>query len=137
MGETREDDSSSLRPRNTAQSYTILNLQRGSTLATRISLAGTSAARRKGLLGTGSLGPGSGLWIAPCEAIHTFGMKMSIDAIFLDREHRVTKLKADLRPSRVSICLSACSVLELEVGTILRTGTQVGDCLLFQTASQP
>jgi len=141
MGETRKDDSSHLSPvrapGKTAHCYTIVNLQRGSTLATQVRLAGTSAARRKGLLGMGSLESGSGLWIAPCEAIHTFGMKMSIDAIFLDREHRVKKLKADLRPFRIAICLRACSVLELEAGTILRTGTKVGDCLLFQAAWQP
>lgn len=39
---------------------------------------------------------GSGIWIAPCEAIHTLGMKTPIDAIFIDHQLRVKKLRRQL-----------------------------------------
>ncbi|MBV9296050.1 MAG: DUF192 domain-containing protein [Acidobacteriaceae bacterium] len=116
--------------------YTVANQDRGSTIGTRVRIAGTSAERRKGLLELSCLEAGTGLWITPCEAIHTFGMKMPIDAMFLDRDYRVRKLVASLLPTRISICLSACSVLELPAGTILRSATELGDRLRFQSVSR-
>ncbi len=120
----------------TTRDYIVANQDRGLTVATRVRVAGTSPERRKGLLGLSGLESGSGLWIAPCEAIHTFGMRMSIDALFLDRDYHVQKVVACLRPCRVSICLRAHSVLELPAGTILLTNTRVGDRLTFQAAAR-
>ena len=115
--------------------YTTDNLTRGTTLATSTRIAGTSAARRRGLLATDSLLSGDGLWIAPCEAIHTVGMKWPIDAIFLDKSYRVRKVSARLPPWRIAICWTAASVLELPAGVLLASGTQVGDELAFHPTS--
>jgi uncharacterized protein len=119
----------------TPREYVVVNIARASTLAKRVRVAGSSSARRKGLLGLDRFPEDAGLWIAPCEAIHTFGMRVPIDAIFLDRNFQVRKLRAHLRPARISLCLSATSVLELEAGTAARTGTTVGDRLSFEPAS--
>ena len=73
----------------------------------------------------------SGLWIAPCEAVHTFGMKFPIDVVFLDRHNRVNGLRVSLRPRRIAVCLSAHSVLELPEGAIGRTCIELGDHLEF------
>ena len=116
----------------TPREYVVVNIDRGSTVAERVCVAGSSSARRKGLLGIEHLSKGAGLWIAPCEAIHTFGMKMAIDAIFLDRHFHVRKLRSHLPPSRISLCISAASVLEVEAGTAARSGTAVGDRLSFE-----
>lgn len=116
----------------TPREYIVVNVDRKAILAHRVSIAATSSARRKGLLGIECIPEGAGLWIAPCEAIHTFGMKVPIDAIFLDRGLQVKKLRMDLSPARISLCLSADSVLELEAGTAARTGTAVGDRLRFE-----
>ncbi|MGA8026813.1 MAG: DUF192 domain-containing protein [Bryobacteraceae bacterium] len=116
--------------------YIVQNLDRGSVIANQVRIAGSSSARRRGLLGVEGLEKGSGIWIAPCEAIHTFGMKMPIDVVFLDREYRVNKLRPRLRPSRISVCLSACSVLELEAGAISRSTTRLGDRLAFEAAQR-
>jgi uncharacterized protein len=112
--------------------YTVFNQNRNQNIASRVMVAGTSAARRQGLLGKKSVAPEAGLWIAPCEAIHTFGMKTAIDVIFLDRHHRVSKLVNNLVPHRIAICLKAASVLELRSGTIAFSQTRVGDNLQFQ-----
>ena len=48
-------------------------------------------ARLKGLIGRQSLPPGRGLLILKCNAIHTFFMRVPIDATFYDREDRVVK----------------------------------------------
>ena len=112
--------------------YEAINLDSNSTLATNVKLAGTSKSRRKGLLGTDSLSAGSAIWITPCEAIHTFGMRLAIDALFLDRDLRIRKLSANLQPWRLSVCLSATSVLELEAGTISHSGSRIGDHVRFK-----
>ena len=115
----------------TLESYTIRNRATGAVLASSASVAGTSAARRQGLLQSESLRSGEGLWIVPCEAIHTFRMKFSIDAVFIDRAHRVRKICAGLSPWRVAGCLTAKSVLELPAGVALDSGTVIGHELEF------
>ncbi len=95
-------------------------------------VANSSEERRTGLLKQNSLAEGCGLWINPCEAIHTFFMRFAIDVIFLDRLNRVLKVSAELRPWRMSACLVAKSVLELPAGTAARTMTVAGDQLAFE-----
>ena len=109
-----------------------INLTRNSELADRLEIAGSGGDRRKGLLGRESLRVGDGLWIVPCEAVHTFFMRFAIDLVYLDRKHRVVKTKENVRPWRLSACLRAHSVLELPVGSIHKSRTIPGDILNFQ-----
>lgn len=109
------------------------NLTRARTLlGDAIQVANTSAARRRGLLKHRSLEPGQGLWIVPCEAVHTFGMKFPIDVVFLNRRRQVVKIKPNLQKNRIAVCLRAYSVLELPAGIIGQTQTQPGDQLLLE-----
>jgi uncharacterized protein len=111
----------------------ILNQARNTTLATAAEVANTSAKRRTGLLKKDKLEPGEGLWISPCESVHTFFMKFAIDLVYLDRKKRVRKVRHAVPPWRLSVCLTAHSVLELPAGTAAETGTQRGDQLIFVT----
>ena len=107
----------------------------GETLATSVRLANTSLARLRGLMFTRCLPAGAGLWLRPCQSIHSFWMFYSIDAIFLDRNLRIVKLVANLRPFRLTAPkFSAHSVLELPPGTIERHGLKVGDQLVAELA---
>lgn len=108
------------------------NTTRGTSIGTDIDAAQTSAQRRTGLLKHRSLEEGAGLWIVPCEAVHTFFMKFAIDLIYLDREYRVRATVPALSPWRFSMCLPAHSVLELPLGTIDRTNTRKGDQLRLE-----
>jgi uncharacterized protein len=112
----------------------ISNVTRQTVLAHCAEVASHGAARRKGLLGRSGLALGEGLWIAPCEAVHTFFMKFPIDLVYLDRDKRVEKVRANVRPWRMSVCLSAHSILELPVGTVHETQTAPGDKLQFSPA---
>ncbi|MGO8758978.1 MAG: DUF192 domain-containing protein [Terracidiphilus sp.] len=105
----------------------VLNVTRGTLLATRLEAARSSAARRKGLLGRDRIEPGGGLWIAPCESVHTFFMRFPIDLVYLDRRNRVKKVRHSVAPWRLSACLTAHSILELPAGTIRETRTERGD----------
>ncbi|SRR5579884_2913777 len=113
------------------QLYEIYNLTRDIPVAHRVRLAATSAERRRGLLGVTKLDKEEGLWIRPCEAVHTFGMKIPIDIIFLDREYRVRKIQREVGPNRIAFCLLASSVLELAAGSSASAGTEVNDWLAF------
>ena len=101
-------------------------------LADAAEVADTSAKRRIGLLKHSGLAPGQGLWIAPCESVHTFFMKFPIDLVYLDRSRKVRKVRHAVPAWRLSACLTAESVLELPAGTARRTGTEAGDQLLIE-----
>jgi uncharacterized membrane protein (UPF0127 family) len=113
----------------------VLNLSRGTVLATCLEVASTGPKRNKGLLGRKGLAPGEGLWIVPCESVHTFFMQFPIDLVYLDRNNRIKKVRASVPPWRLSACLSAHSILELPSGTIRESQTQAGDTLEFAPAT--
>ena len=115
----------------------VRNLTRDATLAEHADVADTSAKRRTGLLKHTGLAPGEGLWIAPCEAVHSFFMKFTIDVLYLDNKLRVRKVRPKLVPWRISACLLADSVLELPAGTIAATATERGDQLQIEKLSPP
>lgn|ERR1039458_4140226 len=111
------------------------NLTRRTVLATCLEVANSGSRRSKGLLGRARLAPGGGLWILPCEAVHTFFMQFPIDLVYLDRKNRIRKIRNAVPPWRLSACLSAHSVLELVPGTVLDTQTQPGDLIEFSPAA--
>ncbi len=110
----------------------VLNVTRQTLLASNVVVADHGATRRKGLLGRAMLSSGEGLWIVPCEAVHTFGMQFPIDLIYLDRRRRIIRVCSDVPPWRLSMCLSAHSVIELVSGTIRDTQTRLGDDLRLE-----
>ena len=109
----------------------VRNQTRNTVLAEAAEVADTASKRRTGLLKHQRLDPGQGMWIVPCEAVHSFGMKFPIDVIYLDRKRKVRKTRKVMVPWRISGCLLAHSVLELPAGTIAASGTQPGDQLSF------
>ena len=115
----------------------ILNETRQTLLADHADVAATARARRTGLLRRASLKPGEGLWIVPCEAVHSFGMKFAIDLVYIDRKKRVRKIRSAMIPRRLSACLTAHSVLELPSGTIASSTTRTGDRLQFEFIDLP
>jgi len=102
-------------------------------LADRALIADTSTTRKTGLLKHERLDPGEGLWIKPCEGVHTVGMKFPIDVLFLDKKRKVVKIRAAMPRWRMAACLWAHSVLELPSGTAAATKTSRGDQLEFET----
>ena len=112
----------------------VSNLTRQTLLAHCAEVADRGATRRKGLLGRTGLSAGEGLWIIPCESVHTFFMKFPIDLVYLDRSKLVKKVTSNVPPWRLSACLSAHSIIELPAGTIHSTKTVPGDQLDFSHA---
>ena len=115
-----------------AQQYRIVNARSGQVLAQALQLAHDSKSRRKGWLGIDAAPPDEAIWIEPCEAVHCFFMRFTIDVLFLDRKLRVVRCRPSLRPWRIAVCLRANSVIELAEGTIEATGTAAGDQLVLE-----
>lgn len=89
--------------------------------------ARTFLRRALGLLATARLADDAGLLIRPCSSIHTFGMRYTIDAVFLDARGTVLAVHPLLAPWRIATCRHAHAVLELAAGTAARTGLQPGE----------
>lgn len=107
----------------------VRNQTRRTVVADRAEMADTSEKRRTGLLKHARLDAGEGLWIVPCESVHTFFMKFAIDLVYLDKNLKVKKVRSAVPAWRMSACLTAHSVLELPAGTAERTNMAVGDVL--------
>ena len=105
-----------------------INSTRGVRLTECGRVADTFCTRLVGLLRDRPLEYGSGLWLIPCNSIHSIGMKFAFDAIFLDRKLQVVHLISDMKPWRISrMVFAARSVLEVPAGIISQTATQLGD----------
>ena len=109
----------------------VFNQTKNRLVAERAEVADTSAKRRTGLLKHTALNEGEGLWIVPCEGVHTFGMKFPIDVVYLNRKKKVLKIRERMPRRRVSFCLRAHSVLELPAGMCAATSTAPGDQLIL------
>ena len=115
----------------------VFNQSKQVLLGDRVTLADTSETRRNGLLKHESLPKGEGLWIIPCEAIHTFRMKFAIDVVFIDKHKRVTKIVPAMKKSRMAMSWRARSVVELTAGLAAETGMEVGDQLEITPVEDP
>lgn len=70
----------------------------GVTLATAAGEARNPWTRFWGLMFRRRLGNGHGLVIQPCGSIHMMFMLFSIDAVFFDRDLKVTRVARNVRP---------------------------------------
>ena len=104
------------------------NVTQQQTLAGVLMVADSFFLSLRGLIGRARLETGHGLWIVPCQSVHTFWMRFPIDVVFLDKHYKIIHLVENLKPFRISRHLSkASSVIELPVSAIRTTGTQTGD----------
>lgn len=116
--------------------YRVMNLTRNTLLADRALDAISFFPRLKGLIGVSDFPIGHGLRISPCTSIHTFFMKIPIDALFLDATQQVVDVCHAMPPWRVSrVYLGAKSVLELPAGVASASQTEAGDRLSFALTS--
>jgi uncharacterized protein len=109
------------------------NLTRSTVLAEDVEMATSFWGAFMGLMGRAVLPPGHGLWLRG-NGIHMFFMRFAIDAVFLgkrgpDGARPIVGLSAGLRPwtGLVPLVRGAEGVLELPVGTIRGSASEVGD----------
>jgi uncharacterized membrane protein (UPF0127 family) len=119
------------------QKYCIYNKTRESFLSLGVSAANTTFARLRGLIGRFTLRSDEGIWMIPSSGVHTIGVLVPLDLIYLDENHRVIHLIEHFPTFRIAPLRSHSeSVLELPTHTIYSSQTQVGDELLICTAEE-
>jgi uncharacterized protein len=110
------------------------NRTRSSDLASDVEVAGSLWGKFKGLMGRDDLPSGAALWLPDSNGIHMMFMRFPIDAVFVGRAdgagsrpvvsvHRALRTWTGLVP----FVRGAHGVLELPVGAIDASQTQVGD----------
>jgi uncharacterized membrane protein (UPF0127 family) len=107
--------------------FGVRNARTGEWVVARLESAFDSTTRRRGLLGRTGLDPGTGLVIAPTNAVHTFWMRFDIDVVFVRRDGRVVRVRRDVPPRRVAMALKAFAVIEVQGGSTRRLDIRPGD----------
>ncbi|MGR4064275.1 MAG: DUF192 domain-containing protein [Vulcanimicrobiaceae bacterium] len=101
----------------------LIDAASGRTVAARIVRADTLFARTAGLLGRSRLNDDEGMVFANCGAVHTMGMRMPIDVLFLDGDGVVVHVEPCARPWRAYVgAPGAHTVVELAGGACERRG---------------
>ncbi|HSV74324.1 MAG TPA: DUF192 domain-containing protein [Chthonomonadales bacterium] len=112
----------------------LVCVQGGAPVCERAHLARDLWARLVGLALHSTLPPGEGLWLAPCNGVHTAFMRFAIDVVALDRELRVLTVHANVAPWRlVHPRRGWHSALELPAGEASRVGIRAGQQLRAET----
>jgi len=118
------------------------NQTRSTDLARHLEVADGLWGKFMGLMGRRSLAPDAGLWLPDSNGIHMMFMRFPIDAVFVGRRDadgscQVVSVHRDLRTwvGLVPLVRAAHGVLELPIGTIDRSGTQVGDTILLAASA--
>ncbi|HEY4669895.1 MAG TPA: DUF192 domain-containing protein [Tepidiformaceae bacterium] len=109
----------------------VSNATTGARLAERAESATNHWTRFRGLMLRRDLPEGEGLIIRPCGSIHMMFMRFPIDAVFFDKEGRVTRVARNVRPwtGMAMGGRGAKGVIELPVGAA--TGVEPGHHLQF------
>lgn len=89
-------------------------------------------SRFKGLMFKKNMDEQQGLWIEPCNQVHTFNMRFAIDVIFIDKNNKILYIEYSMKPRKVSkVVRHAHSVVELCAGRAEECGIETGDTLSF------
>jgi uncharacterized membrane protein (UPF0127 family) len=108
----------------------LRNSTTGSIIATRIDRLTGFFQRAVGLLARTSLQRDEGVWLTSCHAIHTIGMRLTIDVMFVDIEGYVMRICPNVKPNRFALsCRRAAAVVELGAGALDQADVMVGDHL--------
>lgn len=106
-------------------------------LSLGVTVADTSLARLKGLIGKLKLSFDEGMWVVPSSGVHTVGVLFPLDLIYLDENHQVIHLVEAFPRFRIGpLRTEAASVLELPTHTIYSSQTQMRDQLLICGAEE-
>ena len=104
----------------------------GARAAIRVWRARGFAARLRGLVARPLPGPGCALWIEPCAAVHTFGVRGPLDLVFVSSCMVVQRIDAAVPVGRVRGASGARAVMELQAGEAARVGLRVGARLAWR-----
>jgi uncharacterized protein len=119
------------------KTYCVYNQTRETFLSLSVTAADTIFARLRGFIGRLRLGYDEGIWLVPSRGVHTLGVFVPLDLIYLDENYRVIHLVEYFPTFRIApLRTQAESVLELPTHTIYSSQTQPGDQLVICVADE-
>ncbi len=99
--------------------FRMIEAESGRVVVARMERADTLWKQTVGLLGRDALEADSGLWLEPCNSVHTFGMRFPIDVLFLNRQGFAIKTAHRIVPWRIAgLYFQAHIVVELPSGIL-------------------
>lgn len=108
----------------------------GIVVARRVAPAHRMWSRTRGLMLRGALADGEAIDIRPCSSIHMMFMRFAIDAVFYDRDFRVTKVSRDVRPW-IGLAFGGRGTWGVvELGTGAANPVKPGDVLVFEPVTE-
>lgn len=114
---------------------TLVRVERTGRVLAVADLADTALTRMRGLLGRDELAGGAGLILAPCNLIHTWFMRFTIDVLFLDRAGVVVARAERLEPFGIAWGgWRARTTIELPAGSVASAGVVTGDHIRLEAA---
>lgn len=97
-----------------------------------VRVALSSWARVVGLIGQGHVGS-IPLYFPRCSAIHTFFMRIPVDIVCLDRDHRIVKIEGNVGPWRIVMGgLRTRSIFEFPAGYARRNDLRIGELMEWE-----
>ena len=100
----------------------IINSSNHICLASHVEIANRTLSRTIGLMGRNKIETDHALLIYPCQQIHTYFMKFTIDCLFIDKKYQVVQIIEGLKPWKISKKTPAgWGVIELPEGCLLYT----------------
>lgn len=108
----------------------VRNKTRGTTLARHLLTLNSNTYSTLRSINKAGIPRNCALWIAPCRAIYTVGLKHAVDIAFLNRRGKIVSIYKNFPPDCVadSKC-SAVSAVELPANTLSESKTDLGDTI--------
>ncbi len=95
------------------------------TICNNLKRCNTFYSRLRGLMFSNNMDNYDGILITPCNSIHTFFMKYSIDVVFLTKDYKIVKIIRNLKPWRMTfVYFNSFQVLEIMSGSLPNSITE-------------
>jgi uncharacterized membrane protein (UPF0127 family) len=104
----------------------------GRDTTVQVSVTETPAERMRGLLGREDLASSEALLLKRCGSVHTFGMRFSIDVVFLNRRQRIVAIHYAVPKRRIVFSFHATETLEMPAYSARTHGLAIGNQLVFE-----
>jgi hypothetical protein len=118
-----------------ALTWQLVDAATGRVLAARVRRADGWLERTLGFLPRSAVEPDEGLWFAHTHAVHTLGMRIALDVVFLARDGRVLRVAAAVPPGRWQVGdRRADAVAEFGAGFAAASGLTAGMVLELRPA---
>lgn len=108
----------------------LVNKSSNTVISENFMIADTYFKRLKGLMFTKELPIQDALQIIPCNQIHTFFMKYSIDVLYLDNNNNIIYMDEEFKPGKIGKRVkNSVSIIELPYGKIKSKGIIIGQAI--------